>query len=300
MLDHQGAQNFLNQIPTKATHPTGVELWFKKPFSEHNPMRVYLIECKENSANYEDMKTYLVEVFSGNNEWVRNFEKSYGRRGIQNLYTTTKCKREIRRAVGIEYAMHINDDHDETVDMGDIVFNENSIDCLRYSDPKKVKSLANFNTLTSLIKEKLGKSIENVVIYNSAVLSAFGIRDCSDIDFLHDPRVPILANMHPLLSNQNQFFKRNYVILEDFYGKHYILEDIPDALSSINLDQETPSLRKKISIDDLLYNPHYYFHFHNLKFATLEFMHYFKEKRGRDKDRKDVQLMQEHFSNRAL
>ena len=141
---------------------------------------------------------------------------------------------------------------------------------------------------------------EQEVLWEETIKGLESSSDCSDIDFLHDPRVPILANMHPLLSNQNQFFKRNYVILEDFYGKHYILEDIPDALSSINLDQETPSLRKKISIDDLLYNPHYYFHFHNLKFATLEFMHYFKEKRGRDKDRKDVQLMQEHFSNRAL
>ena len=298
MLNHQGSRNLLDQIPTKATHPTGVDLWFKKPFSDYNPMRVYLIECKENGADYNAMKEYLITIFSGNRAWINDFERNYGKRALQNLFVTTKCKREIRKAVKIEYAMHINDTHEETINVGNIVFNENSIACLKFSRPEQVKRLPRFNELNGLLKTKLGKKIDNIVIYNGAVLSAFGLRDCNDIDFLHNPRVSIPANMHPMLSNQNQFFKRLYVILEDRNGKHYILEDTPQAFNTINLDQSTDMLRHKISIDELLYNPTYYFHFHELKYATLEFMHYYKEQRNREKDNRDIKLMEDHFGAR--
>ncbi len=298
MLDHRGARNLLDHMPTKATHPTGLDLWFKKPFSDYNPLRVYLIRCKENSTDYNVMKSYLIKIFSGNKEWIDNLEKKYGKKAIQNLFVTTTCKREIRRAVNIGHAMHINDTHDETEMLGNIVFNENSIVCLKFSQPELVKRLPRFNEFRSLLKTKLGNKINDIVIYNSAVLSAFGLRDCNDIDFLHDPRIPIPQNMHLMLSNQNQFFKRLYVILEDLKGKHYILEDCPTAFNTINLDQPTTVLKQKISIDELLYNPVYYFHFHELKYATLEFMHYYKEQRGREKDNRDIKLIEDHFSTR--
>jgi len=300
LLDSQGAANFLAQIPTKQKHPTGVQLWFAKPQSNYNPMRVYLIECKENNTDYGQMKKYLTQIFSNKASVIDGFEKQYGKRAVQNLFVTTKCKHEIRNKVHLGHAMHVNDMHDETVFVADIVFNENSIKCLRHSNPAKVKGLPRFNQYTKLLKEKFGTKIENdLVVYNSAVLSAFGLRDCNDVDFLHDPRIKYPGNPHPQLSNQNQFFKRLYVILEDMAGKHCILEDAPHAYANVNLDTTT-QFKVKISIDDLLYNPRYYFHFHRVKYATLEFMHYFKKKRGRPKDLRDVALIEELFASRNV
>lgn len=297
LLDKKGAQNFLAQIPGKASHPTGVDLWFQEPYIHYNPMRVYLLECKENTTDYNEMKNYLTTIFSGSKTYIDSFEKKHGKRAIKNLYVTTKCKREIREAVKIGYAMHINDSHDETVYLGNIVFNENSIDALRYSDTEARKKLHNFNEYTALLKERLGNNLDRIVVYNSAVLSAYGLRDCGDIDFLHDPRTQIPHNPHPQLSNQNQFFKRLYVILEDWNGKHFILEDCPNAHLNVDLDN-TNLFQTKISIDTLLYNPNFYFYFHGIKYATLDFMHYFKKKRGREKDLRDVALIETHFAGR--
>lgn len=297
LLNEQGARNLLSQIPSKASHPTGADLWFEEPYRDYNPMRVYLLECKKNHTDYEEMKDYLTKIFSNNRSYIENFEKKYGRNGIENLYVTTKCKREIRLAVKIPYAMHINDTYEETKLIGNIVFNENSIKCLKFSDPSKVRLLNNYTTCIPLLKSVLGKNVNDIVVYNSAVLSAFGLRDCADIDFLHDPRVTIFRNMHPLLSNQNMYYFRNYVILEDNEGKHYILEDCPHAFEDVNLDK-AEMFKVRISIDDLLFNPFYYFHFHGIKYATIEFMHYFKKKRGRPKDLNDVKFIEDHFSGR--
>ncbi len=297
LLNDQGAKNFLAQIPSKASHPQGVDLWFQKPYSNYNPMRVYLLECKKNNTDYNQMKGYLTKIFNNNIAYIEQFERLYGKRAVENLYVTTKCKREIRETVKLGYAMHINDTHEETIHLGNIVFNENSIKCLKFSDSSKVKLLKRYNEYIPLLIEKLGNNIDKIVVYNSAVLSAYGLRDCGDIDFLHDPRISIPRNLHPQLSNQNQFFKRNYVILEDKEGKHYILEDIPHAFANVNLDASN-LFKLKISIDELLYNPTYNFYFHGIKYATLEFMHYFKKKRGRAKDLQDVKLIEDHFLGR--
>ena len=297
LMNQQAARNFLNQIPEKATHSTGVELWFALPYRNYNPMRVYLIECKPNDTNLEIIRNYLTGIFSNNRKHIKDFEQTHGTRALQNLYTTTICKREIRKAVHIDHALHICDTTEETLELAQMLFNENSIKCLKFSNPQQVKTLSKFNTYTPMLKQKLGQSIDQLVVYNSAVLSAFGLRDCNDIDFLHDPRMAVQHNLHPQLSNQNQFFKRLYVILEDLDNHTYILEDCPQAFSNLNLD-ECSSFRKKISIDELLYNPKYYFYFHKVKYATLEFMHYFKKSRGRVKDLRDVKLMEEHFANR--
>jgi len=297
LLNQKEARNLLSQIPDKAKHPQGVNLWFQEPYTSYNPMRVYLIECKKNNTDYKQMKIYLTKIFSNNENYINSFEKKYGEKAIENLYTITICKREIRKAVNLEYAMHIEDTHKETMSLANILFNENSLDCLRYSNPDKLKTLSKYKKFTNLFKTKFTNNINNIIVYNSAVLSAYGLRDCNDIDFLHDPRISIPHNPHPDLSNQNKYFKKNYVILEKWNGKHYILEDCPNALNGINLD--TSNLFKiKISIDELLYNPKYYFYFHGIKYATIDFMHYFKKKRGRSKDLNDVLLIENHFKNR--
>ena len=75
------------------------------------------------------------------------------------------------------------------------------------------------------------------------------------------------------------------------------MKDIPHAFAKENLDT-TPLLAKKTSIDELFYNPRKHFYYHGVKHATLEFMHYFKTKRGRAKDLRHTRLIEEHFASR--
>ncbi len=293
LLDAKGAKNFLSQIPTKATHPTGVDLWFSLPYRNYNPMRIFLLECKPNNTNYNEMKRYLVRIFSNNQRYIDNFETNHGRRAIQNLYSSTVCKREIRQAVNIDYAMHICDDHHEAKELAKLVFNNRSIDCIKYSQYDNIKNFAKFKRFMAKLKNKANNVMDDIVVYNSAVLSSYGLRDCGDIDFLHNPRIYLPHNYDPDLSNQNRFFKRNYVIVEDA-NKHYILEDCPNAFANENLDT-THLLIKKVSIDELIYNPLMHFYYHGVRFASLDFMLYFKEKRGRPKDIKDALLIKNHY-----
>ena len=125
LMNERAARNFLNQIPAKATHQTGVELWFEPPYRDYNPMRVYLIECKSTNQNINIIRNYLTRIFNNNRDSINTFERKYGIRALQNLYTTTICKREIRKAVNIDHAMHISDTNDETLEIAKILFNEN-------------------------------------------------------------------------------------------------------------------------------------------------------------------------------
>lgn len=293
LFSKESATIFLSQIRSKKSHPQGVNLWFQEPYSKYNPLRVYLVECKDIDVNLEEMRSYLSSVFSNNKKYIGEIEDMYGIDALKNLYITTKCKREIRKAVGIEYAMHINDFHFESIEVGNIVFNENSIDFIKNSKCHG-SNFNNFKRFMNDLKYKYKNFLDSIVIYNSAVLSAYGLRDCSDIDFLHDPRVVVPRNLDSNLSNQNMYFKRGYVIIEDYMGKHFILEDSPQAYNDLNLD-DAKCFRVKISIDDLLFNPEYYFYYDGIKYATIKFMHYFKNKRGRPKDIKDVRLMEEFF-----
>lgn len=297
LLDEKGARNFLSQIPGKASHPTGVELWFAPPFRNYNPMRAFLLECKQNDTDYEEMKGYLVKIFSNNQSYIDDFEAKHGQRAIQNLYCATVCKRKIRKAVKIDYALHITDEPKEALEIAQIVFNNRSLDCVKHSQYQNARGFSRFNHFMRELKHAANSMLNDIVVYNSAVLSAYGLRDCSDIDFFHDPRVFISHNFHPDLSNQNRFFPRNYVIVEDLKGKHYILEDCPNAFADEDLDA-TPLLSKRISIDELLYNPLKHFYYHGVRFASLDFMLYFKGKRGRPKDLNDVRLIKEHYINR--
>lgn len=67
------------------------------------------------------MKKYLIKQFRNDKVRIQSWEHEYGKQAIHNLYVTTKCKWEIRVAVHLDYGIHINDMHDETILMAHLL-----------------------------------------------------------------------------------------------------------------------------------------------------------------------------------
>ncbi|MHA1941903.1 MAG: glycosyltransferase family 2 protein, partial [Candidatus Hodarchaeales archaeon] len=101
---------------------------------------------------------------------------------ISNLLN---LKDTIRSICGVgKHSVHINDTQEETWRIASSVFNKNSVSFLNNS---KNTETPNFDTYFSqyknIIKNRSDK--HDFCIDASAVLSAYGLRDCRDLDFLH-------------------------------------------------------------------------------------------------------------------
>ena len=97
---------------------------------------------------------------------------------------------------------------------------------------------------------------------SSAVMAAYGLRDCRDLDFLSHAE-PAPATPHPGLGCHNKEI--------DHYGVHR---------------------------DEIIYNPQHHFYHRGLKFCTLNVVKVMKWKRREPKDLVDLQLILE-FEGKA-
>lgn len=163
-----------------------------------------------------------------------------------------ELKSEIRKLYAAEnHSVHINDTHEETVEIAELLLNENSIHFMNNSSLREFKW---FNRLLGHYKEWLGQSGQDsgrFCIGGSAVLAAYGIREARDIDFLH------LGEFSPTgfkeISSHNSS--------ERHYG---------------------------VAADDIVMNPENHFYYQGVKFASLESIRKLKLNRGEEKDRQDV------------
>ena len=170
--------------------------------------------------------------------------------------STVRAKRALRRIVKLDpYCMHINDTHDQALDLAYMLLNNNSLHFLNSLERQQFK---NFNSLFDLYTNFIKNSEipkEEVCVDGSAVLSAYGLRDCAlDFDFLCT-RVADFGNIHPL--------------------DHH------------NIAWE----RLGLSIEEVIYNPKNFFYYKGYKFASLLSIRNFKELQGRSNDLRDVALI---------
>jgi glycosyltransferase involved in cell wall biosynthesis len=166
----------------------------------------------------------------------------------------TQMKEEIRQLFPLgKHSIHINDEHHETVRLIKTLFQENGQFYLNNSPlhkPPKFKKL--FEQYKIWLKDK--KDADNFCVGGSAVLSAFGLRDCQDLDYLcHD-------------DCQSSGIK-----------------DISCHNGEISKYQHTK--------DEIIFHPYCYFYVDGVKFSSLEVIRALKEKRGEPKDIKDVELI---------
>ena len=188
-----------------------------------------------NNSDLNPMRVYVVE--------------------FSNVDITQKIKLQIRDLFGIEnHSLHINDTYDETIRLARVLFNKNSIHFLNNSS---LAYYENFESQIDYFKRYIqgnGLDIEDYCITASSILSAYGLREGSDLDYLHRGQE---IQGHPDVHSHNEYGKNRYWR----------------------------------PIDDIIYNPENHFYFNDVKFASLDVVKQLKTKRGEVKDDRDLVLM---------
>ena len=167
------------------------------------------------------------------------------------------CKQEVRQLFRLgKHSVHINDTYEETVRIANLAFNDNSIfhmntmsdECLSYN-----RFHSQLELLRSMIKDS-NVDKEDVCIDSSSVMSAYGIKEGKDLDYLHHGDVTLKT--HPDVTSHNN------------WAHHYTK-----------------------SISEIVYNPENFFYYNDLKFANLSVVKDMKIKRNEEKDKAHVQLI---------
>lgn len=202
--------------------------------------------------NFRGAKSKLLECFKSF-EPVRviAFQAS-------NLDEVFKIKDKIRDIFNVgKHSVHITDTKEEAVRVARVVFNENSIHFLNYAKPNKHisthKKMNIFNKF--ILKNNLNKT--DVVLDSGMVLSAYGLREASDIDYFVDNNIKIK-------------FRDDNIGFHDNELKYHNEEKL-----------------------ELIYNPKNYFYFNDLKFISFKQLYKMKINRGESKDIDDCKIMED-------
>jgi len=168
-----------------------------------------------------------------------------------------EIKEKIRTVYGIgKHSVHINDTREETLRISRAIFNDNSIHFMNNSKKNFYDNFERcFEKYTKWVKDK-GVNADDLCVDSSAVLSAYGIRDCRDLDFL-------------------------------YAGKH-----IDTGMLDVSCHNEEMKHYTHTK-DDIIYNPSRHFYYRGMKFSSIQTVQEMKQNRGEQKDFADCELIKE-------
>lgn len=231
-----------------------------------------VVAKKKIHLTYQGYRNYMLQIYS-HHDWVGTFENYF--KGVMskvdacyaddrdlliyifecdNLDRVLKLKEEIRNLFEIgNHSIHISDNQIESVQMVELVLNQNSLDLMNNCKPDKYLE---FTSLLKKYKDKVTNNkqarIESVIVSDS-VLSLYEIRPVNIISWISEMDVDYCEN-----------------------------------------SREYESLIAEIK-DEMIFNPHYYCIFSDLKFVTLKVLRDLKIKRDTEQDKKDLELIDERI-----
>jgi hypothetical protein len=180
---------------------------------------------------------------------------------FDTLENAVKAKDEIRAIYNIgKHSVHINDTHEETVRLAKLMFNDNSVHHLNNANTVNYESFDKCIIDFKRIINELDLDIDDYCIGGSSPLSAYGLREGNDLDYLHFKDDGNIIELHDY---------RNLIHSHNKYG-----------VSRYHLDR-----------DEIIYNPDNHFYYRGVKFASLEVVKQLKENRGELKDKVDIDLI---------
>ena len=234
-----------------------------------------IVYQKEMTLNYNGAHNLLSQIYYGE-EWLGSVENDFaGSKSklvecfktfdpvkivafqAESLDEVLKIKKNIREVFNVgKHSIHITDTEEEAIRTARVVFNENSIHFLNYAKPnryisthKKIETFKDFIEDNSLDRK-------NVLLDSSIVLSAYGLREAKDTDYMY---------------SKSEKIKKKFIDIDnhDEVLKYY--------------DEEK---------NELVYNPEHYFYFNNIKFISFSQLYKMKTSRGEEKDRNDCKMME--------
>jgi hypothetical protein len=245
----QGQQNELDKLIPNIIYQNNISL---NHSGAHNLLsQVYYDEdwLGERAENYPGVKNKLVECFKTFDDLrVIAFQE-------ESLDKVLLLKKKIRQAFSIgKHSVHISDTKEEAIRIARILFNENSIHFLNYGNANKYSATHQKLERFKKFIEKNNFEVESVVLDSSIVLSLYGIRECSDIDYL---------SVHTDIKYHDEL--------------------IEDHTEELDFHQEGKNT--------MIFNQSFYFYYDDLKFISFPQIYKMKKNRLEQKDKNDLALM---------
>jgi len=181
----------------------------------------------------------------------------------KSLDEIIELKEEIRDLVGYgKHSIHITDNQKETVQISELLLNDNSVYHLNHANPfHYYKGIERFILFKELLEEK-NHSTKEILVDCSGSMEVFGLREASDIDFVSNQNI----------SKGEYYSKRTEEELFKLYGENM----------------------------DSLQSPESYFYFFGIKFLTLDQVLLSKNRRGEKKDILDATILENYLKSNSL
>lgn len=199
-------------------------------------------------SNFEGIQQKTVECFPIYDDFTVIVFQS------DSLDSVRKIKENVRKIHNIGFSsIHITDTKEEALRISRSIFNENGLHFLNYAARTKSTSLYDKLSPYKQFLEKKNINYDDVILDTGMVLSAYGIRESSDTDFI---------------VNTSTIYEENDIESHDNELKFH-----------------------KVDKHELIYNPKYHFYFDGYKFISFNQLYRMKQNRNTKKDVNDLQLM---------
>lgn len=201
--------------------------------------------------NFKGAEGKLIECFKSFNE-IRFI--AFQSESIEHV---RKIKEEIRSIFYLgKHSIHITDTHTETLRVSRVIFNENSIHFLNYAKPNKFTSTHKKIKKYKAFLNENNISCDDAILDSGIILSAYGLREAQDTDFLINNRGDLNVKFD-LIDNHEEVLK------------YYAFNKV-----------------------DMIYDQQLYFYFNDLKFISFSNLYQMKKNRAETKDQNDLILME--------
>lgn len=232
---------------------------------------------------YQGLYNLMIQIY-GHQEWTGTYEDGHAgvkekatrcyKRGAPVMCILFECKdfnmvlsakKQIRNLFNIEnHSVHISDTYEETRQMANLLFNQNSIHHMNYGNPDKDwKTNQRVLYMNDVIRSQR-KNINEFVIDSSSVMGIYGIRPARDLDYITAYKDFKISGMDGIDNHED-------------WIKYY-----------------------PCSKNDLLYNPKYYLVYGGIKYISLNCLVEMKRKRSEVKDKKDIRRVKRFLVSKKI
>lgn len=176
----------------------------------------------------------------------------------------------------LNFFLHISDTFTETIELGGLFLNKNSLELLKYQRLDRIldkgfnKSLLLFMTYKNWLYQNIDTiDMNRFMLFSSVVLYSLGMRDISDLDLMinhipNDPKFKQLINDTFFDENNFQLFDVSFKGLGDWIigGKKEYLNEW--------FEIEYPQLFGAIDLQDIFLNPKFYYYYFGIKIISVK------------------------------